>query len=383
MRHGAVVIGASLAGLRAVETLRMDGYDGTITLVGAEDRLPYDRPPLSKKVLSGEWDPERVALRKDGELDRLEVDLRLGVRAERLDLTERKVSLSDGSAVAFDGLVIATGAAVRRLPGQPDLDGVHVLRTLDDCLALRAVLVTGTPRVVVIGAGFIGAEVAATARGLGCQVTIVEALPVPLVRALGPEMGMRLRGAPQGPRRRRSTWASGWRPSRVRERVERVRLTDGTVRGGRRRGGRGRGRAGHGLAGGLRPRAARRRGVRRHPRAPARPGSTRPVTSAGGRTTCSPRRCGSSTGPMPPSRAPMRLAACSPPRAGDARRALRVRAVLLERPVRHTPAVPRAGRAGRRGPGGQRVGGGAGVRRPVRPRRAASEGCSVSPGPSW
>jgi NADPH-dependent 2,4-dienoyl-CoA reductase/sulfur reductase-like enzyme len=112
------------------------------------------------------------------------------VRAERLDLTERKVSLSDGSAVAFDGLVIATGAAVRRLPGQPDLDGVHVLRTLDDCLALRAVLVTGTPRVVVIGAGFIGAEVAATARGLGCQVTIVEALSVPLVRALGPEMGM-------------------------------------------------------------------------------------------------------------------------------------------------------------------------------------------------
>ncbi|HEY8094235.1 MAG TPA: FAD-dependent oxidoreductase [Acidimicrobiales bacterium] len=191
MRDGAaVVVGASLAGLRAVETLRTDGFEGTITLVGAEDRLPYDRPPLSKKVLSGEWDPERIALRKDGELDMLDVDARLGVRAERLDVAARRIHLSDGTVLGFQGLIIATGAAVRRLPGEPDLAGIFTLRTLDDCLALRAALTAGSPRVVVIGAGFIGAEVAATARGLGCDVTIVEAMPVPLARALGPRMGM-------------------------------------------------------------------------------------------------------------------------------------------------------------------------------------------------
>jgi NADPH-dependent 2,4-dienoyl-CoA reductase/sulfur reductase-like enzyme len=191
MRDGAaVVVGASLAGLRAVETLRTDGFEGTITLVGAEDRLPYDRPPLSKKVLSGEWEPERTALRRDGELDQLDVDARLGVRAERLDVAARRIHLSDGTALGFDGLVIATGAAVRRLSGQPDLAGIFMLRTLDDCLALRAALTVGSPRVVVIGAGFIGAEVAATARGLGCDVTVVEAMPVPLARALGPQMGM-------------------------------------------------------------------------------------------------------------------------------------------------------------------------------------------------
>jgi len=187
---GAVVVGASLAGLRAVETLRTDGFEGAVTLVGAEDRLPYDRPPLSKKVLSGEWEPDRIALRREGELDELEVDVRLGVRAERLDVETRRVFLSDGTALGFDGLVIATGASVRRLQGQPDLAGIFMLRTMDDCLALRAALTVGTPRVAVIGAGFIGAEVAATARGLGCEVTVVEALPVPLARALGPEMGM-------------------------------------------------------------------------------------------------------------------------------------------------------------------------------------------------
>ena len=186
----AVVVGASLAGLRAVETLRTDGFEGPVMLVGAEDRLPYDRPPLSKKVLSGEWEPERIALRRDGELDQLDVDVRLGVRAERLEVEARRVFLSDGTALSFDGLVIATGATVRRLPGQPDLAGIFMLRTMDDCLALRAALTVGSPRVVVIGAGFIGAEVAATARGLGCDVTVVEALPVPLARALGPQMGM-------------------------------------------------------------------------------------------------------------------------------------------------------------------------------------------------
>ncbi len=189
MAQGVVVVGGSLAGLRAAETLRAEGFEGRISFVGAEERLPYDRPPLSKKVLSGEWEPERIALRKHGDVDSLELDLRLGIRAEGLDLAARSVALSDGSAVTFDGLVIATGASVRRLPGQADLEGIFVLRTLDESLALRAALTTGSPRVVVVGAGFIGAEVAATARGLGCEVTIVEALPVPLVRGLGPRMG--------------------------------------------------------------------------------------------------------------------------------------------------------------------------------------------------
>jgi NADPH-dependent 2,4-dienoyl-CoA reductase/sulfur reductase-like enzyme len=184
------VVGASLAGLRAAEALRADGYGGVLTLIGAEEHLPYDRPPLSKKVLSGDWEPDRIALRKADEIDKLELDLRLGVRAERLDVSDRRVDLCDGTAVRYDGLVIATGAAVRRLPDQPELPGIFMLRTLDECLALRAALRVGSPTVLVIGAGFIGAEVAATARGLGCHVTIVEVLPVPLAGALGPEMGL-------------------------------------------------------------------------------------------------------------------------------------------------------------------------------------------------
>jgi NADPH-dependent 2,4-dienoyl-CoA reductase/sulfur reductase-like enzyme len=184
-----VVVGASLAGLRAVEMLRSEGFEGSITLVGAEEGLPYDRPPLSKKVLSGEWEPERIALRKPAEFASIDVDLRLGRRAERLDVAARVIELSDGERLPYDGAVIATGSEVRRLPGQPDLPGVFMLRTLADSLALRAALLSGSPKVVVVGAGFIGSEVAATARGLGRDVTILEMLDVPLLRALGPAMG--------------------------------------------------------------------------------------------------------------------------------------------------------------------------------------------------
>ena len=183
-----VVVGASLAGLRACETLRTEGFTGTITLVGAEPHLPYDRPPLSKKLLAGEWEPDRILLRKPDDIAGLGMEVRLGARATALHTDRRALALADGSEVAFDGLVIATGAAARHLPGQPHLDGVCELRTLDDALDLRARLVPGA-RVVVIGAGFIGLEAAATARQAGCAVTVLEGAAAPLMRALGVEMG--------------------------------------------------------------------------------------------------------------------------------------------------------------------------------------------------
>jgi NADPH-dependent 2,4-dienoyl-CoA reductase/sulfur reductase-like enzyme len=228
VERGVVVVGASLAGLRAVETLRTEGFDGPLTLIGAEDHLPYDRPPLSKKVLSGEWEPDRIALRRDGGLDALGLTARLGVRAVGLGLAEREVRLSDGSVAAYDALVLATGSEVRRLPGQPDLDGLHMLRTLDDSLALRAALTRGSPRVVVVGAGFIGSEVAATAHGLGCAVTVIEALPVPLERALGAEMGAACAALHRdsGVDLRLGVGVEGFDG---RDRIEGVRLTDGSV----------------------------------------------------------------------------------------------------------------------------------------------------------
>jgi NADPH-dependent 2,4-dienoyl-CoA reductase/sulfur reductase-like enzyme len=187
-KRGIVVVGASLAGLRAAETLRREGYDGRLVLVGAESHPPYDRPPLSKELLAGEWEPEQIALRKQP-YDDLELDLRLGRRATRLDVAERVVELDDdGERLAFDGLVVATGARPRTLPGTPALDGIFVLRTLDDCLAIRARL-DRRPRVVVIGAGFIGSEVAATCRGRGLDVTVLEMLATPLERAVGPVVG--------------------------------------------------------------------------------------------------------------------------------------------------------------------------------------------------
>ena len=196
MEH-IVVVGASLAGLRACETLRDEGFDARITLVGAEREIPYDRPPLSKKVLAGEWEPERIRLRKPDDFHSLGLDLRLGVRATALDLDARVVTVDDasnGSTVAFDGLVIATGASPRRLPDQPALDGIVELRTLADSTDLRDRIADGTARVTIIGAGFIGLEVAATARGRGCAVTVLEGAPSPLVRGLGVAMGAAVAG---------------------------------------------------------------------------------------------------------------------------------------------------------------------------------------------
>ena len=187
--RAVTIVGASLAGLNAAEALRREGFDGPVTLIGAETHLPYDRPPLSKQVLAGDWEPERASLTDSEELESDGIEARLGVRATALDLAVRELTLHTGETVAFDGLVIATGARCRTMGGTEGLDGVHVLRSLDDCLALRADFEAMPQRVVVVGAGFIGAEVAATARGRGLDVTLVEALPTPLSRVLGDEMG--------------------------------------------------------------------------------------------------------------------------------------------------------------------------------------------------
>jgi NADPH-dependent 2,4-dienoyl-CoA reductase/sulfur reductase-like enzyme len=189
MLRDVVIVGGSLAGLRAAEGLRSGGFEGTITLIGAEPHVPYDRPPLSKRLLSGEWEPDRIALRKPDDIGSIDVDWRLGVAAEGLDLEEQRVVLADGERVSFDGLVLATGAAVRRLPGQDEHRHVTVLRTVDDAIDLRERIVDGGRRVVVVGAGFIGLEVAATARTLGNEVLVVEGASAPLSRAFGPEMG--------------------------------------------------------------------------------------------------------------------------------------------------------------------------------------------------
>lgn len=193
-----VVVGASLAGLRACETLRNDGYTGAITLVGAEFHRPYDRPPLSKNLLLGDWEPERVQLRSNDAFDSLNLIFKPGTVATALSVANRTITLDspvvdgqfDGKSqvISFDGLIIATGGTPRRLPQQPEVAGLHLLRTIDDAISLRKELRQGT-RVVVIGAGFIGLEVAATARQRGCDVEILEGLGAPLLRVVGETVG--------------------------------------------------------------------------------------------------------------------------------------------------------------------------------------------------
>jgi 3-phenylpropionate/trans-cinnamate dioxygenase ferredoxin reductase component len=221
-----VVVGASLAGLRAVEELRRLGFDGRLVLVGAEPHLPYDRPPLSKQVLAGNWTAEETALRREP-YDDLVLDLRLGRRAVALDHAARTLTLDDGDRIEFAGCVIATGARARALPGTPALEGIHVLRTLDDCLAIRDAL-ERQPKVVVVGAGFIGAEVAATCRTRHLDVTVLEALTSPMVRGLGPVLGDVLAAMHRdhGVDLRTGVGVAGIEGS---DRVERVRLDDGTT----------------------------------------------------------------------------------------------------------------------------------------------------------
>ncbi|MCQ4079959.1 FAD-dependent oxidoreductase [Streptomyces sp. RB6PN25] len=186
-RH-VLVVGASIAGLTAAETLRREGYDGLLTLIGDEPHLPYDRPPLSKQILTGAWEPSRAALRSSDEYDRLGIDVLTARRATALDPGRRTVELDDGERIAYDGLVIATGVRPRRLPTGHGLDGVHVLRTLDDTLRLRDHLLR-RPRITVVGAGFTGTEVAAGVRTLGLDTTLICPGPAPLAGRLGPVIG--------------------------------------------------------------------------------------------------------------------------------------------------------------------------------------------------
>ncbi|OKI86417.1 ferredoxin reductase [Streptomyces sp. CB02414] len=181
------MVGASAAGLATAEALRNKGYEGTLTLVGKENRLPYDRPPLSKQVLSGAWEPERVQLRDEATVAKLGARLLLGRTAEALDPAARRITLDGDETLGYDALVVATGVSPRRLPND-DLAGVHVVHGLDDALALRAELLGG-PEVVVVGAGFLGSEITAVARGMGLRVTLVDPLPVPMRRQFGERIG--------------------------------------------------------------------------------------------------------------------------------------------------------------------------------------------------
>lgn len=183
-----VIVGAGLGGLRTAQQLRAAGMQGRISLVGAEPHPPYDRPPLSKQVLTGDWPPERAALAGPGTFEELGVRAHLGNPVVGLHPGEQghEVELADGAALHGDAVVIATGVVARTLPAQPA--HVHTLRTLDDALALRAEL-ERAGSLLVVGAGFIGAEVASAARARGLAVTVLEALPVPAAHALGPQLG--------------------------------------------------------------------------------------------------------------------------------------------------------------------------------------------------
>lgn len=184
-----VIVGASLAGTRAAENLRMLGHTGPITLIGAEPELPYDRPPLSKDVLKSDWSEETVLannLTSHQGLSDGGISVRLGYAATHLDADAREVTVADGSVVHYDVLIIATGASARPSPWQPE-SGVYQLRSLEDSRALAARLRLGEP-LVVVGGGFIGTEIAAAAVGFGCDVTVIDPVPEPMTRIVGPEI---------------------------------------------------------------------------------------------------------------------------------------------------------------------------------------------------
>src|SRR6516162_10577434 len=184
-----VIVGASLTGAKAAETLREEGFDGNIVLLGEEDERPYERPPLSKGYLLGKEDRSTIFVHEEGWYAENGVDLRLGVRVTALDPGAKQVSLADGGTVDYDRVLLATGAFPRRLnaPGA-DLDGIMYLRRVGDSERLQAAL-RGVGQVVTVGAGWIGLEVTAAAREAGCEVTVVEPEPTALYRALGPELG--------------------------------------------------------------------------------------------------------------------------------------------------------------------------------------------------
>jgi 3-phenylpropionate/trans-cinnamate dioxygenase ferredoxin reductase component len=182
-----VVAGGGAAGVAAAEALRAEGFAGSLTLVCGEPELPYDRPPLSKQVLTGAWDPGRTRLREASHYVDKGIRVMHGL-ARTLDLAGRTVQLADGTGLGYDGLIIATGVRPRTLAAGHDLTGVHVLRCLADTAALRLAL-EHSSHVVIVGAGFLGMEVAAAARTLGLEVTVVDPLAQPMIRQVGPLVG--------------------------------------------------------------------------------------------------------------------------------------------------------------------------------------------------
>jgi NADPH-dependent 2,4-dienoyl-CoA reductase/sulfur reductase-like enzyme len=186
--NGVLIVGGGLAAQRCAEALRRRGYEGRVRIVCAEPEPPYDRPPLSKELLAGTASEESVAYRPAWWYEEKRVELLLGARAEVLDPGARTVRLEDGTGLRYERLLIATGGAARHLPFLDGYQNVHALRTLEDVRRLRREL-GGGARLAVVGAGFIGQEVAATARGLGVEVTMIEALETPLAPILGERIG--------------------------------------------------------------------------------------------------------------------------------------------------------------------------------------------------
>ncbi len=192
MPESITIVGSSLAGLRGAEALRKADFGGRIRMIGAEAHLPYDRPPLSKQVLAGTWEPERIALADSEKLAALDLQFVPSTKAIDFDLGSRQL-VTEGpqgtTTEAVDSMLIATGARARWLPGTEDMEGVYTLRTIDDSLSLMAGLEAAPSRVVVIGAGFIGAEVAATVKERGIDVTLIESMAYPMARALDESVG--------------------------------------------------------------------------------------------------------------------------------------------------------------------------------------------------
>lgn len=227
MRAPVVVAGASMAGLRAAEQLRAAGYPGPITLVGEEPHMPYNRPPLSKEVLAGKAAFESLAFRPRAAV--ADAEWRLGTRVVAADLDRRLVELDDGETLSYSGLVVATGMRPRRLRCPGPLRGRHTVRTIDDARELRAALTRPGARVVVVGAGFIGCEVAATAVALGAaEVTVVDPLPLPMAAPLGELLAGALlkRHEERGVRFALGTGVAGFEGA---DQVTGVLLGDGTV----------------------------------------------------------------------------------------------------------------------------------------------------------
>jgi len=186
--HGTfVIVGASLAGAKAAEALRDEGFDGTIVLIGEESERPYERPPLSKDYLIGKAGRDKIWVHGESWYADHDVDLRLGVAATVVDRAAHEVELADGSRQRYDKLLLTTGSRVRRIP-DTEVDGVHYLRRVSDADALRDAF-TSAGRVVVVGGGWIGLEGAAAARAHGCEITLIEPDPAPLNRVFGPEIG--------------------------------------------------------------------------------------------------------------------------------------------------------------------------------------------------